>query len=91
MIIPFIHGVWKQKNVNKKIKDLSFSDIKNIAMVHTDGSVTHDGHSATWNWGSDLRKHIDGLLKAGRGFVIVPCAIESLENNATVADQTEGM
>ena len=33
MIIPFLHGVWKRKNVNKKIKDLSFSDIKNITII----------------------------------------------------------
>ena len=33
MIIPFLHGVWKRKNVNKKIKNLSFSDIKNIAII----------------------------------------------------------
>ena len=63
--------------------------IKNVAVQHNTGSVIHDGHSATWKWGSELRDHIQDLLIAGKGFIVIPCRVESLENNATVALQTE--
>lgn len=33
MIIPFINGIWTRKNVNKKIENLSYSDIKAIAIL----------------------------------------------------------
>jgi ADP-heptose:LPS heptosyltransferase len=33
MQIPFLNGVWKRKNVNKKIENLSFADIKDIAII----------------------------------------------------------
>ena len=33
MLIPFINGVWARKNVNKKIENLSFSDVKSIAIL----------------------------------------------------------
>jgi ADP-heptose:LPS heptosyltransferase len=33
MIIQFLNGVWKRNNVNKKIENLSFTDIKNIAIL----------------------------------------------------------
>lgn len=33
MQIPFLNGVWTRKSVNKKIKNLSISDIKSIAIL----------------------------------------------------------
>lgn len=33
MIIPFINGIWTRKNVNKKIENLSYSDVKAIAIL----------------------------------------------------------